>query len=148
MNAGELGFTLLKIEVELPVKSAEACIASGCCKKLVWIDCRTQPEFQASLLWFENCIPSWYAHCIASAQAEMESAPSFLAAIQWVLMQPIRETKSHSRLMRALAGASIRASLQAPCAIGRSQSMQNDQTYFFGDVFLKTLLYYKIIILK
>jgi hypothetical protein len=45
----------------------------------------------------------------------MESAPSFLAAIQCVLMRPIRETKSHSRLMRALAGASIRASLQTPC---------------------------------
>jgi hypothetical protein len=32
-------------------------------------------------------------------------------------------------------------------SIGRSQPMQNDQTYFFSDIFLKTLLYYKTIIL-
>jgi hypothetical protein len=49
-----------------------------------------------------------------SARAEMESTPVFLAVIRSVLMLPIRETKSHPRPMRALAGASIRASLLAP----------------------------------
>jgi hypothetical protein len=52
---------------------------------------------------------------MASAQAEMERAPSFLAAIRWVSLLPISEFKSHSRLMSALARASIRASLQTPC---------------------------------
>ncbi len=33
-------------------------------------------------------------------------------------------------------------------SIGSSQPMKNDQTYFFSDIFLKTLLYYKIMILK
>ncbi len=72
-------------------------------------------QTEASLLWFEKCIPSWHAHCIARAREEMESAPSFLAAILWVLMLPISETKFHPCLMRALAGASISLSLQMPC---------------------------------
>ena len=57
----------------------------------------------------------------------MKSAQGFLAAIHWVLMRPIRETKSHSRLMRALAGASIRASLQTPCTQNMYGPMRSPQ---------------------
>jgi hypothetical protein len=101
-----------KLRWSCQIKTGEACITSGCCEKLVWIDCRAQPDLQASLLWFENCIPSWHARCIASAHAEMASTPRFLAAIQWVLMLPISETKSHPRLMSGLVGASISSSLR------------------------------------
>ncbi len=38
-----------------------------------------------------------------SARTETGSAPVYLAAIQWVSLQPISETKSHPRLMRGLA---------------------------------------------
>jgi hypothetical protein len=41
-------------------------------------------------------------HCV-SARAETGSSPVFLAAIQWVLMQPILESKSHPRSMSGLA---------------------------------------------
>ncbi len=40
-----------------------------------------------------------------SARAETGSSPVFIAAIQWVLMRLIRESKSHPRLMRGLAAA-------------------------------------------
>jgi hypothetical protein len=39
----------------------------------------------------------------------------------------------------------VEGPLVSMCGIGRSQPMQNDQTYFFSDILLKTLLYYKII---
>jgi hypothetical protein len=48
---------------------------------------------------------------IVSASAETGSAPVSLAAIKWVSMLPIRETKSHPRKICALAGASILSSL-------------------------------------
>jgi hypothetical protein len=120
MNAvGSLNSLCWKLRWSCQIKSAEACITSGCCEKRVWIDCRThwQPDIQKSLLWFENCIPSWctlhskHAHCIASVRAEMGSAPSFLAAIRWVLMLLIGEIKSHPRPTCSLAWASICASL-------------------------------------
>ncbi len=38
-----------------------------------------------------------------SARAETGSAPVFLAAVRWVPLQQIRETKSHPRSMRGLA---------------------------------------------
>ncbi len=47
-------------------------------------------------------------HIAKQASAEMKSSLSFLAAVLWVLLQPIRETKSHPRQMCGLAMASIR----------------------------------------
>jgi hypothetical protein len=91
MNAvGSLDSLCWKLRLSCQIKSIEACITTRCCEKRVWIDCGTLSDLQASLLWFENCIPSWHAHCIASARAEMESVQGFLAAIQWVMMWPIR----------------------------------------------------------
>ncbi len=57
-----------------------------------------------------DTLHSEHVRCRASALAEMESAQGFLAAIRWVSLRQIRETKSHPRPMRGLAGASIRAS--------------------------------------
>ncbi len=54
-------------------------------------------------------------YCAELAREEMESAQGFVAAILWVLLLPIHETKSHPRLMCGLAEASICASLQNPC---------------------------------
>jgi hypothetical protein len=62
------------------------------------------------------------------ASAEMESAPSFLAANRWVLKRPISETKSHPHPMRGFGRSALllthaRCIASARAETGRAPSM-------------------------